>query len=78
MRNGGVLVVLTVLTGLCSTAFAGSLIPPTGLAPGSHYRLAFVTSGTTNALSTDIGYYDSFVSAEANALGSVLLGLDVT
>jgi len=39
--------------------------PPTGLAAGSTYRLAFVTSGTTTAQSTDINTYNSFVTAQA-------------
>ena len=44
---------------------------PTGLAAGSTYRLAFVTSGTIAATSTDIATYNSFVNAQA-ALNNAL------
>jgi hypothetical protein len=35
---------------------------PSGLAPGSRYRLAFVTSQTRNAASSNINAYNNFVS----------------
>ncbi|MCP4002893.1 MAG: hypothetical protein GY725_01730 [bacterium] len=41
---------------------------PPALAPGTLYRLAFVTSGTTNATSTDIAVYDAFVQATAGTV----------
>ena len=49
-----------------------SLIP-TGLTIGDSFRLLFVTSGTRNAASTDIGVYNTFVqeqAADADATGS--------
>ncbi|HEY4308417.1 MAG TPA: dockerin type I domain-containing protein [Pirellulales bacterium] len=39
---------------------------PAGLKPGDQYRLVFVTSTTTEAASSDIGYYNSFVSNAAS------------
>jgi hypothetical protein len=36
------------------------------LAPGSKYRVAFVTSGTRDATSTDINDYDQFVQSAAD------------
>ena len=39
---------------------------PAGLNPGDTYRLAFVTSTTTNADSTDINFYNQFVTDAAN------------
>lgn len=47
-------------------ALATPVIVPTGLAAGEHYRLAFVTQGGTQALNSDINYYNSFVNAEAD------------
>ncbi len=44
------------------------LTVPTGLAVGAQYRLAFVTSGTTAATSTDINFYNSFVTSQASAI----------
>jgi len=47
------------------------------LAPGSSYFLAFVTADTHDALSSDIGVYDAFVTAEAD-LDPTLAALDTT
>ena len=41
---------------------------PTGLSPGDEYRLVFITSTKTNALSSDISYYNDFVMARANSV----------
>ncbi len=54
------------------TLVAGTLVPPIGLNPGDHYRLAFVTSSLHDAIATSIGTYDSFVTSVANSPGSVL------
>jgi len=45
---------------------------PTSLSPGDSYRLAFVTSGTIDATSPDIGVYNTFVDGlgDANVLVS--------
>lgn len=39
---------------------------PPSLAPGSQYRLVFVTDGTRDATSSNIADYDAFVTAEAS------------
>jgi hypothetical protein len=42
------------------------VVLPTGLAPGSQYEIAFVTADTTTATSSDINYYNNFVTREVN------------
>jgi hypothetical protein len=60
---------LACLLALASTtAIADIVTVPTSLAPGSQYRLAFVTSGARDATSSDIATYNSFVNAAANAV----------
>lgn len=49
-----------------SEAAAIPITLPPGLSPGDHYFLVFVTSGTRDGTSTNIGDYDAFVSAQAN------------
>ncbi len=44
-----------------------TLVPPS-LNPGDTYRLVFVTSTSTQALHTDIGYYNNFVTSVANSV----------
>ena len=56
-------VVLMVLAS-SSIASAGLIVPP-GIQPGQQYRLAFVTSGTTTATSSDIATYNNFVTTQA-------------
>jgi hypothetical protein len=45
---------------------------PTGLAPGTQYQIAFITSGTTIAESSDIEYYNAFVTTQAAPLTALL------
>lgn len=52
-----------------STCRADLSLIPQGLSPGDQYRLMFVTSTTTQGTSSDVSYYDSFVSAAATAAG---------
>ena len=52
-----------------ATSAHAALITPSGVAPGQTYQLAFVTSGTSTATSADIGDYNGFVQAAANAAG---------
>lgn len=55
-------------------SLAAPITTPTLLPPGAHYRLAFVTAGVHDALSSNIADYDAFVTAEARteaALGSI-------
>ena len=63
-----------ILAFLAATALASSSLSaapvtvPGDLAPGFSYRLAFITSTATDATSTDINYYNTFVS---NVAGGV-------
>ena len=56
---------------------AEPVVVPIGLMPGQSYRLAFVTSGTRDATSTDINVYNLFVTNQAN-LSLRLLALNTT
>lgn len=60
------MVFVAVLFLLAGTAQADFMTVPIGLNPGDQYRLAFVTSGTGNAVSTNIDDYNLFVTAQAN------------
>ena len=55
------------------TAWGGPITVPPGLQPGDKYRLVFVTSTTTDGTSSNIGYYNAFVSdvAAASSLSSL-------
>ena len=57
-------------------ASAEIIIPP-GLKPGDTYHLAFVTTGTTNALSPYVDTYNSFVTQQASLPGAVTQGYGV-
>jgi hypothetical protein len=41
------------------------------------YRYVFLTEGTTTAVSTDISDYDTFVQGEADAEGTLTVGLEL-
>ena len=49
-----------------------------GLAPGTNYRVVFVTADTTQATSSDISSYNSFVQDEANQQGALTAPLGFT
>ena len=49
-----------------TTASAQPITVPAGLHPGDQYRLAFVSSETTQATSTNITVYNNFVNRYAN------------
>jgi hypothetical protein len=57
-----------VVMGLVTSA-VGAIPVPTGLNPGDKYHLAFVSSTSRNALSSNIADYDAFVQTAANAAG---------
>ena len=59
------IVAVAVLLSAASTSVASPNVVPTALNPGDQYRLAFVTSGTRDATSSDIGVYNTFVSDAA-------------
>ena len=51
-----------------SSSVAAPITLPPGLNSGDQYRLVFVTSATTDALSSDIADYNAFVTAAASAV----------
>lgn len=53
-----------ILTTSVPSVLADPILPP--LATGTQYRVAFVTSSTTDATSTSIADYDAFVTGVAN------------
>jgi PEP-CTERM motif len=50
----------------CPTAWAVPITVAPGLPAGDQYRLAFVTSTSTNAMSSNIAYYNAFVTNAAD------------
>ena len=52
-----------------ATTYA-SIFVPDGLSPGDTYHFAFVTSGYTNAASSNIADYNSFVNQQAELSGA--------
>ncbi len=65
-KSIAVFLLATIAAVLPPTVLAAPITIPTGLNPGDQYRLAFVTSTTTDATSSDINYYNNFVTAAAN------------
>lgn len=63
IRQAGTLFLFAFAVG---AVHATPIVVPPGLAPGSQYRLAFVTAGTRNAGSSQIADYNLFVTTEAN------------
>jgi hypothetical protein len=62
------LALVTVSLALSATPVAADPITqPTGLNPGDQYRLAFVTSTSRDATSTDIADYNAFVTSAASS-----------
>ena len=59
----------------CTAGFASIVTTPAGLAPGTQYQLAFITSGQSFATSTNIADYNAFVTAQA-ALDPTLAAFD--
>jgi hypothetical protein len=71
-RTWIVLPALLVAALMTQSASALVVTQPTSLLPGDQYRLAFVTSTTTPATDTDIGFYNNFVDllGDANVIAS--------
>ena len=69
MRKSIAIFLLAVIAAIppC-TALAVPVTVPSGLNPGDQYRLAFVTSTTRNATSTNIADYNTFVTTAANSV----------
>lgn len=68
---------LLATVGLASSQAASIQTVPPGVQAGQTYRLAFVTSTTTDATSTDIGVYNMFVQNLADSVAD-LAGLNAT
>jgi hypothetical protein len=67
-RNVGFLMVAAA--GFACQGQAGPIVTiPTGLAPGSQYRLVFVTAESYTATSTSISAYNTDVTTDANNAG---------
>jgi MYXO-CTERM domain-containing protein len=73
------------VAGVASHCAAGTIVTvPPGLAPGSQYRLAFVTDDPYHATSSNIAVYNSDVNTEADsvlaldALGTTWLAIGST
>jgi len=62
---------LSAAFALCGSMHAGIITVPPALAPGAQYRLVFVTSDATNALSSVIADYNAFVTSEANSIAAL-------
>ena len=52
-------------------SLAAPVVTPTSLNPGDTYRLAFVTSTTRDATSTNIADYNAFVTSVANTVAQL-------
>jgi hypothetical protein len=63
-----VLLLLGAFFVLPKAVLAAPITVPPGLQPGDHYRLAFVTSTTRDATSSDIADYNTFVTDVANTV----------
>lgn len=74
MRRGFTVSLFLVLTVLATGAADAVTVVPPDLAPGSVYRLVFVTEATMQASSTDIDDYSAFVTAQAGQ-SALLLSL---
>jgi hypothetical protein len=69
--------VISIITPVAS--YPAPITVPTSLNPGDQYRLAFVTSTTTDATSWNTAYYNAFVTNVANSVPElVALGTDWT
>lgn len=71
--NAALSFLVMLLVGLSITSAYAQIFRPAGLNPGDQYQLAFVTQGTTDALSSDIETYNEFVNQQA-AMSSGLTG----
>jgi len=66
LNRSRVLLTLAVCVASCVPARADLVIgTPSGLSPGDQFRVVFLTVGTTQANSGEIGYYNTFVNDDA-------------
>ena len=61
-------VAVALVFGLAIKSVAAPITAPTGLIAGDQYRLAFLTSATRTATSSNIADYNAFVTGVANAV----------
>jgi PEP-CTERM motif len=66
-RFARLILIVAATSPLTSSALAEVVTVPAGLQPGDQYRLAFVTSATTFATSTNIATYNNFVTVAADS-----------
>ena len=66
-------ILVVAIAGTAPRSYASPITVPVGLAPGSQYRLVFVTAETTyQALDSNIADYNAEVSLEANSVTALL------
>src|ERR1019366_5978282 len=70
-------ILFTALVGIASRSEAAIITVPIGLAPGSQYRLVFVTNGAYTASSANISTYNTDIANEV-ALIPQLAALSAT
>ena len=73
-RARSFLIAIATAVTLVASATESLAIPvtvPTSLSPGAQYRLAFVTSTTRDASSSNIADYNAFVTGVANAVSQL-------
>lgn len=69
MRKSIAVLLLAAVAGISpAVALAVPITVPPSLSPGEQYRLAFRTGARTNALSSDIEFYNAFVTNVANTV----------
>lgn len=62
-------ILVTLMLLFISNICRAALVTPAGLNPGDTFHLIFVTSGTTDAYSSDISTYNAFVQSTADSEG---------
>src|ERR1035441_11041870 len=72
MRLRTFFVLAVAVVGMASRSAAGTIVTiPSSLAPGSQYRLVFVTADTYTATSSNIAVYNTDVNNEANTIAAL-------
>jgi hypothetical protein len=71
-------VFVAAIVALTAAEIRAAVTLPTGLAPGSRYQIAFVTSDTTTSTSENISDYNTFVRNQAALSTSLPTGLTWT
>jgi hypothetical protein len=72
-RSIAILALCTIVVFAFAADSMASSLPPASYPNGAtEYEILFVTSGSTSPTAQSIGTYNSFVTAQANAAGSIL------